>query len=164
MDDECTINCPGCALCGGDTWPAIDQDNTLPPLADVCTCGGKGLGPMRGDHWTCAYCCGVIKDDDDPTHDTDGDEDRCPNCSGPHHVQKCPEILSALFAPFTGAEIAQAWHRNYKGFARRIIRKPASERIHAAFLYSRYMAERLPKQRYALTIENTLVAWHRAAA
>lgn len=105
-----------------------------------------------------------IYDDQNDVEDDDSDFARCKNCGGGHSIQKCPEILAALMAPLTGAEIAAAWHRNYRRFAKRIIRKPASERIHAAYLYSRYMAERLPKQRYALTIENTLVAWHRAAA
>lgn len=92
------------------------------------------------------------------------DELRCANCAGPHPTQRCPEILAALFAPMTGAEIARAWHRNYRGWARRIGQQPASERIRAAYLYTRYMGERLPKQRYQLRLTNTLAAWEKAAA
>lgn len=101
---------------------------------------------------------------DDSNPDPDPAPGRCRNCGEAHSIQRCPEVLAALLAPLTGAEIAAAWHRNYRRFARRIMQKPASERIHAAFLYSQYMAGRLPRQRYSLTIENTLVAWHRAAA
>jgi hypothetical protein len=123
------------SICGSTPWPMINPDDEAPPA--------------QGD---------------DSNPDPDPAPGRCRNCTGAHPTQRCPEILTALFAPLTGAEIAQAWHRNYHRFARRVMQQPASERIHAAYVYSQYMAERLPKQRYSLTIENTLVAWHRAAA
>lgn len=64
--------------------------------------------------------------------------------------------------PAPGREIARAFHRDYRGFARRQLLKPEHELRRDAVAYAAYMSERLPKQP-PLTPEHVLLIWRMAA-
>lgn len=87
----------------------------------------------------------------------------CRNSAGAHHVQRCPEVLAALRAPYpNGAEIARAFHRNYRGWAREEMRKDFDEVLRDAKLYADYISARLPKQE-PMTFLRVIRIWDRAA-
>ena len=128
----------------------------------ICSCRFELVNNITQRH-ICPACRACTDPDEQPGGDPWPDGP-CRNCAGPHHIQVCPEILAALRAPYpNGAEIARAFHRNYRGWAREEMQKGFPVVYNDARLYADYMAERLPNQE-PMTVLRVIRIWDRAAS
>jgi hypothetical protein len=148
----------GLVACGQSSDP---DDEPPPPIIDDYDVDpideGDPIEEPRDDEF-------ARVDPDDGAPDPWPPEAPCRNCAGPHHIQVCPEILAALRAPYpNGAEIARAFHRNCRGWAREEMQKGFPVVYNDARLYADYMAERMPNQE-PMTVLRVIRIWDRAAA
>lgn len=96
----------------------------------------------------------------------------CPNCQGIHHIQKCPELTSALFAPepaerpwydvALGRELCRMKWRNFRAFVALLQSVPTQHLVIYAESYIAFMRDYNAKT--DLTTKDVLGVWMRIIA